>query len=94
MDGMQERCSNVFYIELPDRSTDLEQATSRIERMGQKQNITVTYFISPETIDVDMLDIIKDKSLITGVVNQGEREQALLVKKFYKKHREISEKNV
>lgn len=85
-DGLQENCSNLVYIELPDNSTDLEQTNSRLERMGQKNSIIITYLLSPDTIDVEMRETIKDKSLITGVVNRGQSEEELLVRKFFKKH--------
>lgn len=86
VDGLQKKCSNLFYIELPDKSTDLEQATSRLERMGQKNSINVTYLLCPQTIDMEMYDTIKDKSLITGVVNKGERENELIARKFLSRH--------
>lgn len=85
-DGLQENCSNLFYIELPDKSTDLEQTNSRLERMGQKNSINVTYMLSPDTIDVEMRETVKDKSLITGVVNEGLNENELLARKFLQKH--------
>lgn len=85
-DGLQENCSNLVYIELPDNSTDLEQTNSRLERMGQKNSIIITYLLSPDTIDVEMRETVKDKSLITGVVNRGQSEEELLVRKFFKKH--------
>lgn len=85
-DGLQENCSNLFYIELPDKSTDLEQTNSRLERMGQKNSINITYLLSPETIDVEMRETVKDKSLITGVVNRGMNENELLARKFLQKH--------
>jgi SWI/SNF-related matrix-associated actin-dependent regulator 1 of chromatin subfamily A len=85
-DGLQENCSNLVYIELPDNSTDLEQTNSRLERMGQKNSIIITYLLSPDTIDVEMRETVKDKSLITGVINRGESEEQLLMKKFFKKH--------
>lgn len=86
VDGLQDNCSNLFYIELPDKSTDLEQSNSRLERMGQKNSINVTYLLSLDTIDVEMRETIKDKSLITGVVNNGLSENELIAKKFLKKH--------
>lgn len=85
-DGLQENCSNLVYIELPDNSTDLEQTNSRLERMGQKNSIIITYLLSLDTIDVEMRETVKDKSLITGVINRGESEEQLLMKKFFKKH--------
>lgn len=81
-DGLQENCSNLFYIELPDKASDIEQTNSRLERMGQKNSITVTYLLSPETIDVEMQEMVKDKGLLTGVINNGLSEGELLSRKF------------
>jgi hypothetical protein len=40
----------------------------------------------PDTIDVEMRETVKDKSLITGVVNRGQSENELLARKFLQKH--------
>lgn len=81
-DGLQENCSNMIYIELPDKFTDIEQVNSRLERMGQRNSINITYLLSTETIDMEMKDIVMNKSLITGVVNRGMSEEELLTRKF------------
>jgi len=81
-DGLQKASSDLIYIELPDRFTDIEQTNSRLERMGQENSITVTYLLSNETIDVEMWDMVQEKGLITGVVNRGASENTLLAKKF------------
>jgi hypothetical protein len=54
--------------------------------MGQKNSINITYLLSPETIDVEARETVKDKSLITGVVNRGMNENELLARKFLQKH--------
>ena len=56
------------------------------QRMGQKNSINITYLLSPDTIDVEMRETVKDKSLITGVVNRGQSENELLARKFLQKH--------
>lgn len=83
-DGLQDNCSNLIYIELPDKSTEIEQVNSRLERMGQQNSINVIHILSPMSIDVEMKDMVLDKSLITGVVNRGMREDDLLARKFLK----------
>lgn len=81
-DGLQDNCSNLVYIELPDKSTELEQANARLERMGQRNSINITYLLSPDTIDADIKEMIADKGMITGLVNKGGNENELLTKKF------------
>lgn len=83
VDGLQKVCNNLFYIELPDRYTDLEQATARLERMGQQNPIEVTFLLSPDTIDKDIWDVLNDKKLVTGVINTGGSEDQLISRKFY-----------
>lgn len=81
-DGLQDNCSNLVYIELPDKSTELEQANARLERMGQRNSINITYLLSLDTIDADIKEMVADKGMITGLVNKGGNENELLTKKF------------
>lgn len=81
-DGLQDNCSNLVYIELPDKSTELEQANARLERMGQRNSINITYLLSTDTIDADIKEMVADKGMITGLVNKGGNENELLTKKF------------
>ena len=86
-DGLQTHCSDMIYIELPDRSTDVEQTNARLERMGQKNTITVTYLLSPETIDVEMKETLDSKKMLTDVVNAGKSENDLIAMKFFRNRR-------
>ena len=86
-DGLQTHCSDMIYIELPDRSTDVEQTNARLERMGQKNTITVTYLLSPETIDVEMKETLDGKKMLTDVVNAGKSENDLIAMKFFRNRR-------
>lgn len=83
-DGLQENCSNLLYIELPDSYSDIEQVNSRLERMGQRGSINVTRLLCPDTIDVQMNEMMTDKSLVMGVINRGESENVLLLHKILK----------
>lgn len=70
-DGLQECCSNLAYIELPDRFAILDQANSRLERMGQKNSINVFYLLCRETIDQDVSEMLEAKKRVTNAVNKG-----------------------
>lgn len=86
-DGLQANCSDMIYIELPDRSTDVEQTNARLERMGQKSVITVTYLLSSSTIDMEMKETLDSKKMLTDVVNAGKSESELMAMKFFRNHR-------
>lgn len=81
-DGLQENCSNLVYIELPMKSTELDQTNARLERMGQKSSINITFLLAPDTIDQEIQSMVKDKGMITGLVNKGGNEEELLTRKF------------
>lgn len=86
-DGLQEVCSNLFYIELPDTSTEMEQTTSRLERMGQKGSINVTYLMNSRTIDVEMMETIYNKEQVVSTINRGvEGDRERLFRIFSSKH--------
>lgn len=71
VNSLQDVCSDAMFIELPFRPSDLDQAVSRIERMGQKNNINVYYLLSPETIDMKMWNMLSEKKAVTDQVIKG-----------------------
>lgn len=86
-DGLQTHCSDMFYIELPDKSTEIQQTNARLERMGQQSTVNITYLLSPNTIDIELMETIESKKLLTGVVNAGFSENELIARKFLRKVR-------
>ena len=82
MDGLQQASSNMFFVEYPDRYTDIEQTVARLERMGQTMPVTVTYLMASGTVDEDYRDMLNDKRSITQTVNDGQSELEFLKRKF------------
>lgn len=72
IDGLQNICSNVLIYELPWRPTDIEQAVSRLERDGQKNNTNIYFMLGIDTIDIKRWKLLLDKTLVTDAVNKGE----------------------
>ena len=60
-----------MIIELPNKSTDLSQAVSRLERDGQRSSINIYYLLSRETIDEKSWEFLKEKKSVTDIVNRG-----------------------
>ena len=82
LDGLQSVCSNMVFVEYPDRYTDIEQTVSRLERMGQTMPITVTYLMASGTIDEDYRGMLESKRTITQTVNRGTSEIEFLKNKL------------
>lgn len=71
VDGLQQVCSNMIFIEYPNGPSHLEQAIARLDRMGQKNSTNVYYIMSQDTIDVRIKEILDEKTIITNAVNKG-----------------------
>lgn len=71
IDGLQNVASDVLFVEMPWRYADIEQAVSRLERVGQRDNIFAYFMLGRDTIDIDMWNMILKKRQVTDGVNKG-----------------------
>lgn len=86
LDGLQAVCSNMIFIEYPDKYTDIEQTISRLERMGQELPVSVSYLMASGTVDEDYRGMLENKRTITQTVNRGVSELEFLKHKFRMKN--------
>jgi len=68
--------SRVAFIEYPWTYSDCVQCEDRAHRIGQKNNVMITYFLGHKTIDEQMFELIKSKAdtanAITGATDKME----------------------
>jgi superfamily II DNA or RNA helicase len=81
-----QAASAVFNMDQPWNPAVLEQRIGRVHRLGQTRPVTVMHFVSRDTIEHGMLDLIKFKrSLFAGVLD-GDRDEVFMggtrLKKF------------
>lgn len=74
IDGLQEVCSNVAFVELCWSPALVDQATSRLHRMGQKNSVNVWYLLAPGTVDVVMLEALESRQAALRLVVDGKSE--------------------
>ena len=68
-----QSASILINLDLPWNPAVREQRIGRIHRIGQKHNITVLDFVSIDTIESRMLDVLTFKSdLARGILDSGE----------------------
>jgi superfamily II DNA or RNA helicase len=68
-----QSASILINLDLPWNPAVREQRIGRIHRIGQKRNITVLDFVSIDTIESRMLDLLAFKSdLARGILDSGE----------------------
>jgi len=78
-----QAASLIINMDIPWNPAVLEQRIARIHRMGQKNSVSVINFVSLNTIEHRMLDVLKFKtSLAQGILDQGESAIFLSDSKF------------
>lgn len=88
VDGLQKVCSNMAILDLPPRPSDLVQVIGRLERSGQENPVTIQYLLSMETIDRDLLEMLKGKKDVTDMLNKGfQDDTSLMILQKYKNER-------
>lgn len=87
--------SSLVNMDQPWNPAVLEQRIGRIHRLGQHRNVQVYHFVSRDTIEHGMLDVLKFKSaMFEGVLDGGETEIFLggsKMKKFMETVEQVSD---
>lgn len=72
IDGLQNICQDMLLYETPWRWGDVDQAISRLKRIGAKNTITINFLLGLNTIDEYKFELLLNKRLITDQANKGE----------------------
>lgn len=75
IDGLQEVCSNMAFVELCWSWADVDQATSRLHRMGQQGAVNVYYLVLPGTVDELMLEALEERKTVMEKVIDGHADE-------------------
>ncbi len=81
VDQLQTVAHHVGFVELGWNPGIMDQAQGRLERSGQTKSVVPYYFIAPETIDGDMLELLDVKRQLVAAILDGETEAQLLARK-------------
>jgi SNF2 family DNA or RNA helicase len=77
LDGLQHRCSTILIGELDWSPKVIEQIVGRLEREGQKEQITVVYLNTYEGSDPPMVEVLGIKaSQSNGIIDPGRQFEA------------------
>ena len=83
VDGLQDVCSSVAFVELTTVPGHVMQAEDRAHRIGQRNCVNAWYLLGAGTIDEDMLDVLEERRITFGTIMDGmaaaEQDDARLV---------------
>lgn len=69
IDGLQDSCSNVLFVESSWVSGEIEQAIKRIHRMGQTKPVLIRFLVWADSVEEHMMRVALDKAqLIKEIV--------------------------
>lgn len=74
VDGLQHVCQDLAFVEFCGSPSDMDQGSSRLHRLGQKECVSVHFLIAPGTIDSVRLSVLsaREKDMATVVDGQIE----------------------
>lgn len=89
IDGLQDVCSNIAFVELATSPAYVMQAEDRIHRMGQKNAASIWYLLAENTIDTAMLGVLEQRrgmfrTLIDGVLDVSDDDLTLVLEELKK----------
>jgi SNF2 family DNA or RNA helicase len=71
LDGLQDVCKDILFLELPIIPKDFIQAVGRLHRAGQKYNVNVRIAIAEKTIQESLLQDVLRKDVLVNKVQRG-----------------------
>lgn len=71
IDGLQEVCNEVMFIELPPTAAHFTQAVARVHRSGQHLPTTVRIAIAEGTLQPYLWDVVQDKDSLINLCIRG-----------------------
>lgn len=70
IDGFQRVCSYCAFLEFSHTPTDMNQAIDRLHRGGQLLPVTAYYLVARDTIDIDAIEVLDQRTaMLDGVLD-------------------------
>lgn len=89
LDGLQKECNNVAFVELPWTAAQFDQATDRLWRGGQKNNVNVYVLMAKDSVEERIMAVLdKSREIVESIIDGKEAKEINLlseVMKSYKK---------
>lgn len=74
IDGLQDVCSDVLFVELPHNAAQFHQAVARVHRNGQHSAVNVRVAIADQTLMVHRWEVVMERDTVSNLVIRGHRD--------------------
>lgn len=74
LDGLQYICDNGLFVELSHGPEEIRQAIGRLDRMGQKNPVTIRFLIAENSQDEKLVNTLIDKAKNINIIT-GDKER-------------------
>ena len=74
IDGLQNVCSDVLFLELPYTPGEFHQAVGRADRVGQTQPVNVRIALAAKTVQSRVWDLVQEKDSLVNVCIRGQQD--------------------
>lgn len=71
IDGLQDVCRDILFVEMPYRATTFRQAVARLHRDGQKEGVNCRVAIAERTLQVRLWEYVQDNDDLVNTVIRG-----------------------
>lgn len=75
VDGLQDVCSDVAFVELCGSPSDLDQGSSRLHRLGQQGCVTAHFLLAPGTVDMARLATLGGRDQNMSILIDGQDDE-------------------
>lgn len=74
IDGLQDVCRDMLFVELPYTAAALRQAVARLHRDGQRNGVNVRVAIAKHTLQCRLWEIVMDRDALINSVIRGPQD--------------------
>lgn len=74
IDGLQDVCQDMLFVEMPYRAATFHQAIARLHRDGQKNGVNCRVAIAQKTLQVRVWEFLQDNDSLVNTVIRGAQD--------------------
>jgi SNF2 family DNA or RNA helicase len=74
IDGLQDVCQDMLFVEMPYRAATFHQAIARLHRDGQKSGVNCRVAIAQKTLQMRVWEFLQENDSLVNIVLRGSKD--------------------